>query len=64
MDVIAPVSVNNAPFSASFVFGSDLNGASFSRDIQADQGTWTVTADVPWIAVPAGTQSGSATLSP
>ena len=64
MDVIAPVSVNNAPFSASFVFGSDLNGTSFSRAIQADQGTWTVTADVPWIAVPAGTQSGSATLSP
>lgn len=64
MDVIAAVSVNNAPFSASFVFGSDFNGTSFSRAIQADQGTWTVTADVPWIAVPAGTQSGSATLSP
>jgi hypothetical protein len=64
MDVIAPVSVNNVPFSASFVSGSDLSGTSFSRGIQADQGTWTVTADVPWIAVPAGTQSGSATLSP
>lgn len=64
MDVIAPVSVANAPFSASVVFGADVSGATFSRDVQANEGTWTVTADAPWIAVPAGTQSGSATLSP
>jgi hypothetical protein len=64
MDVIAPVSANTAPFSANFVFGADVRGATFSREVQADQGSWTVTADVPWIAVPAGTQSGSATLSP
>lgn len=64
MDVIAPVSVANAPFSANFIFGADVSGATFSRNVQANQGTWTVTADVPWLAVPAGTQSGSATLSP
>ena len=64
MDVIAPVSVSNAPFDASFVFGSNISGATFSRDVQAIQGTWTVTSDVPWIAVPAGIQSGSAFLAP
>lgn len=64
MDVIAPVSMANDPFSANFVFGADVSGVTFGRNVHADQGTWTATADVPWIAVPAGTQSGSATLSP
>jgi hypothetical protein len=65
MDVIAPVSVAFlSPVQQTFVFGSDVDEASFSRPVSANLGTWTVASSVPWIRVPSGVQSGSGTLAP
>lgn len=64
MDVIAPVSVSFSPVQQTFVFGSDVDEASFSRVVNADLGTWTVASSVPWIRVPSGVQAGTRTLTP
>lgn len=61
LEVVAPVSVGIRAAQRNLVFGSD-EVVSFPLAVSATQGTWTISSDVPWIRVPAGTQSGSATI--
>jgi hypothetical protein len=63
-DLASNVQVASAPSSATLVFGSSQITQTLSIPVTAQNKTWTITSDVPWLqGLPAGSQQGSQTLN-
>jgi hypothetical protein len=63
-DLVAGMVVSATPLNNSFVFGSSRTTQQVDVSIGAATGkSWTITSNVPWLSVPAGTQQGDANLA-
>lgn len=60
--VTAAVAITSQPYSGTFTYGGDTTSAAVPVSVSAPGLQWTSSSDSPWLTVPAGQQSGTATL--